>query len=437
MKDKFIGYYPPTVKEIDLVWKEGLISIDANTLLHLYRYTESTRENFLQILNELKGRLWIPYQAAYEFHNNRRGVIQGQEEAYGVIQGLLDNQLEEITKQLNRYEKHPKIKVEDFQREIEKAFNKIKFSLDSQRKAHPEHLKDSKILDEISAILDKKIGNQFSKSELVQIYLEGKTRYDEDIPPGYYDRATKKNKGDQHLYGDLIIWKELIKKIKIEKKQIIFVTDDRKEDWWKKYKGETVGPREELIKEFYDETGVRILIYQADTFLRYANEKLGLKIKEETIAEVKEVRIKEEKNYIKLFDWQKSIGINDNNSIAINKDTGLYINPNSAVTWNDLTSVKKTNSGIYWSDFAGIKNSISGISLTDIIGSKNPNSGISWSDLAGIKNSTSGISFTDIAGSKDPNSGIDFDSSKKAEDKLDETIAKKPGGDSNTSTIDI
>nr|WP_278022691.1 PIN-like domain-containing protein [Flavobacterium ginsengisoli] len=75
------------------------------------------------------------------------------------------------------------------------------------------------------------------------------------------------------------------------KKEVIFITDDRKEDWWTIENGKTIRPREELIKEFYDLTGIRILIYNADNFLQFAKErKLATSIKEQSITEVKEVR---------------------------------------------------------------------------------------------------------------------------------------------------
>jgi hypothetical protein len=101
----------------------------------------------------------------------------------------------------------------------------------------------------------------------------------------------------------LIIWKELITLTKKEKKEIIFITDDRKEDWWTIENGKTIRPREELIKEFYDLTGIRILIYNADNFLHFAKErKLVTSIKEKSITEVKEVR-KADEISISLSEW--------------------------------------------------------------------------------------------------------------------------------------
>nr|WP_298344108.1 hypothetical protein [uncultured Algibacter sp.] len=66
-----------------------------------------------------------------------------------------------------------------------------------------------------------------------------------------------------------------------------------------KFKGQTIRPREELIKEFYDETGFRILIYQADFFLKFAKEKLNSSVKEDSINEIKEVRLEDEREYQK------------------------------------------------------------------------------------------------------------------------------------------
>lgn len=76
-----------------------------------------------------------------------------------------------------------------------------------------------------------------------------------------------------------------------KKKPIIFVTDDNKEDWWLKENGETKRPRPELIKEFFDETGTRILIYNPEQFLNIARERNLISIiKDDTLNEIKDVR---------------------------------------------------------------------------------------------------------------------------------------------------
>ena len=63
-----------------------------------------------------------------------------------------------------------------------------------------------------------------------------------------------------------------------KKTAVIFVTDDRKDDWWEEVNGKTLGPRPELIKEFCETTEQRILIYTPDSFLKISKEQLNTKI---------------------------------------------------------------------------------------------------------------------------------------------------------------
>jgi hypothetical protein len=58
---------------------------------------------------------------------------------------------------------------------------------------------------------------------------EGEKRYKDTIPPGFKDA---KSKDGVRKYSDLILWKEILKYAKTQKKDIVFVTDDVKADWW-------------------------------------------------------------------------------------------------------------------------------------------------------------------------------------------------------------
>lgn len=304
MKNKFIGFYNPTKKEIDFAWKNGIFAFDANSLLNLYRYTDSTRIDFLRALQTIKNKLFLPFQAAYEYHNNRLEVIEGIENAYQNLHDIVSENFDKIVKnQINQFKKHPSILVEDIIKLNDDFLKMLSKELDKQKSKHPDFKTKDDILDELTDLFDNSVGDEFSKDDLIKIYKDGETRYLNEIPPGYKDLANKQKKGPRYIYGDLIIWKELINYAKTKKQPLVFITDDRKEDWWTIQKGKTIRPREELIKEFFDITGIRILIYNADSFLSYAKEK-GLlpKLKDETIEEVKDIRVSDEKYYTKLSD---------------------------------------------------------------------------------------------------------------------------------------
>lgn len=71
---------------------------------------------------------------------------------------------------------------------------------------------------------------------------EGEQRYKKEIPPGFKDA---KKKDGVRKYSDLIIWKEILRFAEKNKKDIIFVTDDVKADWW-----DNQGFHSKLLDEF-------------------------------------------------------------------------------------------------------------------------------------------------------------------------------------------
>src|SRR2546428_230868 len=82
MRTLFPGTYAPTPEEFQKLWRDGLIVLDANILLNVYRYSPTTREDFLRLLGSLKDRIWVPHQAAAEYQRNRLDEILAQERVY-------------------------------------------------------------------------------------------------------------------------------------------------------------------------------------------------------------------------------------------------------------------------------------------------------------------------------------------------------------------
>jgi hypothetical protein len=70
---------------------------------------------------------------------------------------------------------------------------------------------------------------------------------------------------------------------------MILVTSERKEDWWEKHSGKTVGPRQELQREASEYSGQRVLIYQTTRFLQLTAEKTGRDINDAAVDEIRAV----------------------------------------------------------------------------------------------------------------------------------------------------
>jgi len=96
MKERFHGYYRPTDEEFEDLWKNALVVLDANVLLNLYSYSNETREELLMLLNEMSERVWLPYQAAAEFHQNRCGIILKEVKRYQEIIDTLESAVRDL-----------------------------------------------------------------------------------------------------------------------------------------------------------------------------------------------------------------------------------------------------------------------------------------------------------------------------------------------------
>ena len=290
MKQQFRGYYQPSREQLDDLWSRGLIVLDTNALLNFYRYSDSTRSDFLSLLTSLTDRLWLPHQVGLEFHRNRLEVIDQQEQAFESIESALSKAQSLVEKELNGFRSHQSLNRQGIATTLETGLSRVKDTISESRRLFDE----SPIVDDgvdsvlvaLTDLFDSRVGTGFSTDELSDIYAEGAERYEKSIPPGFKDKA----KPEPERYGDLVLWREVLAKGRTLKLPVIFVTDDSKDDWWQNFKGRTMGPRVELIEEFYEATDQRIHFYTPERFLQYAKDRGGSpEIRAESIGEVQQV----------------------------------------------------------------------------------------------------------------------------------------------------
>ncbi len=279
MKNKFHGYYRPDDPWFTVLWKNCLFAFDANIPLTLYAFSPDTRKQVLRTLNAIKDRVWIPYQAANEFHENRLSAIAIQAKKYGEMLGQLTAILNTF-----RSNQHPYISAET-QNKLEELFETVRKELEAFKAEHEKLYDTDTVLDEVSTVFDGRVGNEFSEERLSAICAEGKKRFEKKMPPGYKDE--KKPEPDR--YGDLVIWKELVNKASNVAKPIVFITNEEKEDWWQIRDDRPIGPRAELRHEFTRATKQDFYMYTLEAFLRYAEKHLRQKVDEKVIEEVKEL----------------------------------------------------------------------------------------------------------------------------------------------------
>lgn len=289
MKKGFPGYFANNNDDLDKLWDECLFILDANVLLSLYRYSDSTRSDLLSVFNSLSARLWIPHQVAHEYLTNRLNVIGEQVKTYDETIKKADS----LKKALENTNQHPFVKPETLTK-CSDTFTALTDELAENRLIHERRISSDEIKDHLEKLLENRVGEEYSREQIEAALIDGKSRYDEKIPPGYSDA---KKGGESSLfvercrpYGDYIVWLQIIDKANVAKKSVIFVTGDVKDDWWISFQGKTVGPQPPLVQEFLSKTGQPFYMYTPDRFLERASTYLKQETSQQTLNEIRDIR---------------------------------------------------------------------------------------------------------------------------------------------------
>ncbi len=158
MKETFFEYYDPNEKEITKIWKDGYFSFDANVLLNLYRYTDSTRDKFFKVLKIVENNSILTYQAGKEYHKNRLiAIVDGQLTAYDNLSNFFSKKYGEIEAELNKHKKHSYIETDKINKYVNTAIVKIKKDISQLKENHPDLFNEDSIKDFLTKLFDKKI----------------------------------------------------------------------------------------------------------------------------------------------------------------------------------------------------------------------------------------------------------------------------------------
>ena len=281
MRSQLREFYRPSEQEFQALWQSAVFAFDANVLLDVFRYSPSTTKQLLAVLEKLGNRVWIPYQAALEYQNNRHKVGAESLAAYETAIGQLDAALEALQRALKKNAESAQMLSG-----VIKSFQVTKKRLATTRDRHARLVPQEKLHDEISTLLEAKVGAPFSAIELAAKCILAESRIKEKTPPGYKDSG----KNAPEKFGDTIIWFQLLDHAKAQQKPIIFVTGDAKDDWWWIEQGKTVGPRPELRREMYAAASVEFYMYPPERFLENARTYLGSKVSDDAISEAREIQ---------------------------------------------------------------------------------------------------------------------------------------------------
>lgn len=288
MKKNYPWYFPLSEVEIDEIWKNGILTVDTNVLLDLYRYHESTRSSLINSLKSFGGRKWLSNQASAEFIRNRKKVIISAEKTFKQASDeadKLNTNLQGSIAQLKGNRIIPADTTAQLMASVEQAIKVLREQISSAKDGYPRFLELDPVLTELTELFADAVGEPFDAANIDAINAIAEERKIKKIPPGYLDA----DKNDDRPYGDYFLWRQILEKAKSENSPVLLVTSERSEDWWEVISGKTTGPRPEMLREAYEYVGKPILIYRTERFLEIALKRQQLDVSDEALEEIRAV----------------------------------------------------------------------------------------------------------------------------------------------------
>ena len=279
--------YSYSIEDFKNIWdSRPLIIFDTNGFLNIYRYSTETIDQILTVLNTIpKEQFIVLSQVIEEYNKNRLNVISTEYNKYKEVTKEVDRIMliakNDINKQFLKYNKFRFPLVKELGIKINDAIELITEETQTYKKNIKEEVKNNEKMlkeDRIHLFIDDliqlgRVGKPFTLSGLLQIFTEGEERYKYQIPPGYMDIVKdKKDPTKREKFGDLIIWKQLLKEAKTCKSPIIFITHDEKEDWWVLDNNKVpIRPRDELFVEFSEYSKQRLVFMSLTNLINHVS----------------------------------------------------------------------------------------------------------------------------------------------------------------------
>lgn len=246
MQKEFPGFYPLKEDKMNLL-DNATIVLDTDALLDLFRLSSDEAMCFLELVEKVKDKLWLPYDVAWLYHKRMNEEIQTQIDNVNSVLSYLAN----CKKDVAAVKRYPYLK-KDLEENLQEVINKISSVCGNELDYLSKSLKSSDVKEKVKNLFDGKIGVKYENGELESIYKIAEERYKNSVPPGY---ESEKNVDERIYYHDLIVWDQILKYAKegiSEGSGIILVTGKIKRGWYYVIGDKIISTRSELINEFME-----------------------------------------------------------------------------------------------------------------------------------------------------------------------------------------
>ncbi|GAA1890218.1 PIN-like domain-containing protein [Williamsia serinedens] len=295
MRDTFAEWYWPDDDDLREIVSNGLIVLDSNVLLDLYRHSAETREALFSTLehDRIRPRLRLTYQAGLEFHRNRLRTVGEHKRQYDDVLRAL-RELEESPQVVLKvlFDRIGAMRDPGVQDELNRVARKatkrlvrrVRRELKAAARTNVVVPSDVRVRDEIRDRIERlfsdpgQVGYRPSSEEREEREKDVRDRLRRGLPPGTED----KEKEDGGI-GDPLIWLEMKSLAVAETLPVLFVSGDAKRDWIHRTAGEAAGPLPALRQEFAVDTGQSFHSMKWGGLLENARKYLDVEVAAETV----------------------------------------------------------------------------------------------------------------------------------------------------------
>ncbi|MFD4738122.1 PIN-like domain-containing protein [Streptomyces virginiae] len=293
----------PLKSDYERVFQSGMVVLDTNVLLNLYRSNARTRQDTFAVLTKLRDRLWVPHQVLTEFWRNRelKSIRHHHSTRAKETSLALDKARRSAHDAVDRWMKDVRLKqdegvtlrIDEGLKTLAEAIDGLREIIDAQAERDAllgtAETHTDPVLAELEPLLHGRIGEPLATDEYDKAVQAAQKRADEEIPPGYEDFKTKP---PERAAGDYLLWVQLLQEAQNRAGDVLLVTGDVKKDWWHPRDGDVPArPRAELLVELREQAGVQLYMLTPAELLTRAEELLdGLDVDKDSVDELEQLR---------------------------------------------------------------------------------------------------------------------------------------------------
>jgi len=352
IKKLFPEFYQDKIKTGDFDKKEkNIIVLDTNYLLDILQLSTELASQYVEAIENIQELIYIPYLVALEFNFGKSGIKKRKQHNIQKYKQSIENTIVQLREDISNVELLKlKGSESEFSEVVVKQLEKFKSGLTQKIDNQIGQMvtkEEESIYTRLLQVIENRVGEQYTQEWINEVEKEGEERYKNKIPPGFSDVGKSENEVSrkysgikyQRKYGDLIIWKDIIKYVKASNstgKKVIYVTNDgqslRKKDLLYRVETLTVGPHINLMNELYNESKKELYVLSNIHFIQLVSNLSEDQARqlESTVGEERRFRFKANKNQISEImeqiarqnknEGREAIGLDKDNFLWIKKD---------------------------------------------------------------------------------------------------------------------